>query len=309
MTIRSRGSKRVGEAAEVVAAKLRARVEREVPVLSVLDISDHEHLFLEKDRDALRDQRFDFVLFSSIGRPQLALEFDGPTHAREAKQRADLRKNRACWVAGLPFRRFRPSDAQPHDGTAIVDWVLQRFGAWSTRREESSSQDFGDPSLLFDLRHPFPGTKAKGAYLWRKYGIVSELLDDVEYDQAILGGRRGELEYGGATSRGGEGFSRSYTLTRCLTLRSPNGAVVRQRNFSHTLSYDWCLPLFPGPGSFTPVPIHFDVGVLEQVVNPCNISGSSSDEVVHATTDYYVFIQVCQWLQGNSDWLGVQSNR
>ena len=104
MTPKSRGSRRVGEAFRVAAGERRHRVVEEVPLPGLIDMSALATHFTEEDISAAREQRFDFALLSSEGKPLIVLEFDGPCHASAAKQRADIRKHRACWIANLQIR-------------------------------------------------------------------------------------------------------------------------------------------------------------------------------------------------------------
>ena len=281
-------------------------MEREVPLSDVIDLATLAKSSLHADISALQAHVFDFVLFSPQGIPVLVVEFDGPVHNSESKRHADIRKNRACWFSVLPIRRFRIEHVQPHDKTALVDWVFHRYSQWTeTTAREDASFPADDPRFWFDLQHPFPGSRQKATYLWKEYRIQSDLLDTSTWAHAICA-QRGRsslhLEYNGEFSGPDGDFTRWLTVRRQLRLVDPSKdrpSSIVLASFEKTISYEWSLPVFDSPGSISPMPIHFAAGIPEVVVLYQDLDGTSACELAHCFANYLLMVDVVKWAHKN----------
>lgn len=132
---------------------------------------------------------FDFLVTKDFV-PQFAVEFDGLTHAEPDAVERDVLKNRLCKSAGLPLLRITSAELTARDKLTALDYMMGRFVAWRDElpdiQRELQAQaaglpadadphdyiDYFDPSIHFDLQHPFPATAAVRDRLWLRYGIA-----------------------------------------------------------------------------------------------------------------------------------------
>jgi hypothetical protein len=155
---------------------------------------------LSKDLQRMLDTgEFDFVIYNDKRSdvPLFVVEFDGPVHRHfEKRIRADIRKNRLCHLAELPLIRISDAELDDYNKMTILEYIIYRYLAW--KREESGIRDeiqeylsllsdnqkkelfdggFADPcvdpSVIFDLRHPFPKTMDVVKRLLINHGIVT----------------------------------------------------------------------------------------------------------------------------------------
>jgi hypothetical protein len=144
---------------------------------------DGERLSSE-DFDFLTRAHLDFLLATAppAAEPLFAVEFDGPHHDGRVQAGRDVRKNRLCRMADLPLLRLRAEDTQEHERVTLLDYMLERYCAWQREHEEIEAEareamnsisaaeldlmiEDGtldpafDPTVIFDLRHPFPATR------------------------------------------------------------------------------------------------------------------------------------------------------
>ena len=157
------------------------------------------------DKNFLNTSELDFVVYDEHSVPQLAIEFDGPSHeAYEDQQARDIRKNRLCQRAGLRLIRIGDIHLEEHDKTTLLEHIITRFVSWQVEKDEIlaeineyiatlTEQHFEDlteggvldpdidPTFTFDLRHPFLAANETANRLYTDFGIVSRHLpSDVE---------------------------------------------------------------------------------------------------------------------------------
>lgn len=142
-----------------------------------------------RDFDYFTKAHFDFVVTKDL-LPQFAVEFDGPTHESPEAVERDVLKNRLCREANLPLLRIASAELTERDKLTVLDYMMRRFVAWRDEiadiRLELDEQaaglpadadphdyiDYFDPSIHFDVQHPFPGTAAVRDRLWQRYRIA-----------------------------------------------------------------------------------------------------------------------------------------
>jgi hypothetical protein len=147
--------------------------------------------------DFLTRAHLDFLIVTNSrpADPVFAVEFDGPHHTDPIQIKRDILKNRLCKKANLPLLRIQLSEIQEHDKVTLLDYMLDRYLSWQreekgilreirefvqeldpreARRRFEESDPTVDPSFIFDLRHPFPPTKAVNQRLLQKYRIAHE---------------------------------------------------------------------------------------------------------------------------------------
>ncbi len=129
---------------------------------------------------------FDFLVATDLN-PQFAVEFDGLTHAEPDAVERDVLKNRLCKAAGLPLLRITSAELTERDKLTVLDYMMGRFVAWRDEipdiQRELQEQaaglpadaapndyiDYFEPSIHFDLQHPFPATAAVRDRLWQRF--------------------------------------------------------------------------------------------------------------------------------------------
>ncbi len=135
---------------------------------------------------------FDFLV-TKDNWPRFAVEFDERHHLEDEKTiERDTLKNQLCRSAGLPLLRIGADELTNHDRTTSLDYMLDRYVAWSKEKDEllAMVKEFAenvpenalpedlavdlDPHFWFDVRHPFPGIAKVEDRLWRNHRIASE---------------------------------------------------------------------------------------------------------------------------------------
>lgn len=148
--------------------------------------------------DWLSDREFSYFtrahldfLVTENSLPIFAVEFDGPFHKVDAVTcERDLMKNRLCKLANLPLLRISASEIAEHDHMTVLVYMLMRFAAWQKEYPAISAeiQDFAlsipadadvqefavdlDPSVSFDLKHPYPARASVLNRLWSTFRIA-----------------------------------------------------------------------------------------------------------------------------------------
>lgn len=148
--------------------------------------------------DWLSDREFSYFtrahldfLVTENGLPIFAVEFDGPFHKADAVTcERDVMKNRLCKSANLPLLRISASEIAEHNQMTVLDYMLMRFTAWQREYpaiaaeirdfalsipEDADVQEYAvdlDPSVSFDLKHPYPARQRVLDRLWSTYRIA-----------------------------------------------------------------------------------------------------------------------------------------
>lgn len=298
---RRRGRRRIEDAFSA-CGQLRGRgyrLEQEVPLERLLSLAKLAatppplvgipvYRFGPHDLAALRGHVFDYVLFAPDDEPLVAIEFDGPCHARSARARADKRKNLACSLGGLCLWRLESAHVQPRDKCSLVEWALGRFEKHVLGVDRERYETPGiDPSFWFDVLNPFPGTLAKAHFLRREYGIWSEHVDDklvLRGDPPILW----EFEYAGSVQGPLTDNHTVYRQRVFRTLYEVGQRGLRNRrpvvSFFGDTSETWSLPT-PKVG-----------GLLWTDESPFNsIPGMSFADLAYGFAEYMAFVEAARW--------------
>jgi len=177
-------------------------VHPEMQVKQVIELEKNENIS-NKERNTFNTASFDFVVYNIESLPEFVIEFDGPHHsAYIEKRKADLRKNRLCVRAGLPLLRIDDSFLTKYEEISFLKFIVERFVAWrnkiriiSQEIEEhlsyaASPKDidyddpWNDPSIIFDINHPFPASVEIAARLFKEHQIITTYVDDETYHVA-----------------------------------------------------------------------------------------------------------------------------
>jgi len=113
-------------------------------------ISDEDYEFCLK-------AHFDFVAYDQDGNPLFAVEFDGPQHQNDPRQKGrDARKNRLCERFGLPLLRVGDNHVVEREGVAFLEYMIDlHFG-------EEAVQEGVEAGLFAPDEEYFPGTEFPG---------------------------------------------------------------------------------------------------------------------------------------------------
>lgn len=232
---------------EAVLLKAGFRVHPELALSRVLD-SDGESLS-KPERNTLNSASFDFVVYNQDSFPEFAVEFDGPDHqTQEEKKQSDARKNLLCFRAGLPLLRINDQFLTEYEMTSLLEYIVRRFvdwrNEWDRLEEQYGSMD--DPTIMWDLEHPFPASLEIAERLYSTYGVVSSHIDPEVY--AIATGLPEFLLF----TRDGMGsepvglyhyaIKRSYELRAFARETSDKYHSERLHFLSVESSYQWRLP-------------------------------------------------------------------
>ncbi len=176
-----------------------------------------EHLS-EREFKFLSRAHLDFVV-TKEDTAVFAVEFDGIHHMQDpAAIERDAIKNRLCKSAGLPLLRIGSTEITSRDGETLLDYMLMRYVAWQGEIEEirqeiaeyaaqlppdADPEDVVvdlDPTVQFDLRHPFPGSQIVRERLWCNYQIAWDLearwrSASPRYLCDVFAGRSGQLHH------------------------------------------------------------------------------------------------------------------
>ena len=195
--MRSRSEQRTYRILGSTLPSRRYRISGPVPLQEVIESAPGE---LDGYNEWLyyATARFDFVVSrAQDDMPLFAVEFDGPQHETNADQiRRDKLKNRFCRdaaVFGFPLLRITSEQIQEHEQVTVLAWMLERYIAWQEEahkiwddcRERLDALPAGDPlrgepgklnfldpafdpTVLFDLAHPYPALQTIAHRLRRK---------------------------------------------------------------------------------------------------------------------------------------------
>lgn len=174
-------------------------IHPEMQMGKVLELDEHETIS-SKERKTFTNAFFDFVVYNQQLLPEFVIEFDGPRHQTEIKNRqADIRKNRLCERASLPLLRIDDSLLSEYEKISLLGYIVKRFIAYrkkidgisleiSERLSNSEDGDpddpWNDPGVVFDLNHPFPATIEIAERLYNRYDIVTSFIDAETYHRA-----------------------------------------------------------------------------------------------------------------------------
>lgn len=215
---------------------------------------------------------FDFVVLDAQHVPVLAVEFDGPSHVDPEVVARDCRKNRLCFMAGLPLLRIHDAHLQRPERVNLLEWLVQLWQDYEERMPELladrdveidrlTDEQFDnryllmdrpdlDVELIFQLEHPFPPALTLAAQLHRQHRIhIPATNYDYRCSQACV--REGLTVQGEPLPALGGDEVIAYTCTlRC------GGETVGIGRYETAGIYPWYPPGGPDPldGLLTGIP-------------------------------------------------------
>ncbi len=188
------------------------RVNRAVRVSTVIEADWRRLEDLRKD--AFRTMQFGFVITQGDDlTPQFVVEFAGPDPDSTAAH-IDALINEFCMEAGLPILRISSQELESHEHVSVLAWIVERWVAfrreypgivremqqrWQLLAEESAvapeTEEFDDrlvdcdPSVWFDLRHPYPALLTVSHRL-RRLGVAGPDMTPQQVAKTTRAGRK-----------------------------------------------------------------------------------------------------------------------
>jgi len=168
------------------------------------------------------------------------------------KRTSDIKKNRICKKQGLYLLRIRDFHLKKYEKITILEYILLRFIRWNIEQkklvqdmydffESLSEEEFEehtrdgvldpsiDPTVIFDLKYPFPGIEDIKKRISNIYGI---------HDRNIFSG--------GIEMRFKEDGSITHIARKSLNapIAMTNNGVTQKINikFSTQVNLLWCIP-------------------------------------------------------------------
>ena len=233
----------------------------EIQLNNILSIEADDSL-TKKEKQALNTASFDFVIFNSENMPEFAVEFDGPCHSKyQKKKEADFRKNKLCSLASLPLLRIDDSFLTKYEGLSFLNFVVSRFLAWqndmpliskeieerlSYTKEIDFDDPFNDPTIIFDLKHPFPALIKLATKLYSDSRVVTSYLSDTLYCEETsklpyIEFRRNKFG-GWPIDNNNRIVERGYLLKKHFIGSVGKYATEHIHDISVSVSYNWRLP-------------------------------------------------------------------
>lgn len=190
----------------------RFRVFAQLPLSKVIQREKGESLS-RGERTLLAASELDFVVYDENSEPVFAIEFDGSAHDYTEQKERDLRKNKVCQKADLPLLRITDEYLEEYEKITLLEFVIQRFVSWDIEKDELiqemydnisllNNEEFQeisqggildpsiDPTVIFDINHPFPAIEETAKRLLQDFGIISnyhspktleKIIDDCPY--------------------------------------------------------------------------------------------------------------------------------
>ena len=186
---------RESEVHTVLLRQLSRKGYRIYPKVRLEDVTSHNpgEYLSERDFEFVSRAHLDFVV-TKEDTAVFAVEFDGVHYLQDSPTiERDAIKNRLCKSADLPLLRVTNTEITSRDGETLLDYMLMRYVAWHDEIDEirqeiaeyaaqlppdADPEDVAvdlDPTVYFDVRHPFPGSPIVRERLWPNYGIAWEL--------------------------------------------------------------------------------------------------------------------------------------
>ena len=296
----------------------RFRVCAQLPLNKVIRTEPGERVS-KGERSLLAGSELDFVIYDEASEPQFAIEFDGPAHQYDDQKRRDLRKNRLCRRAGLSLLRITDTHLQEYEKASILEYVVGRFVSWDGEIEgilteineyvsELSKEEIArlteggiadpeiDPTFIFDLRHPFPGTVEIAERLFNKFGIITPHLSTGSWSAAIVKSPALEFSYHSASCKQ-EGHEyaliRDYELIERLRTAEQT-TVTRLHDLQVIFGIQWTLPI-EEDFDWREAPIDYAVRTGKLPIAFQEIPGMSMPEVVENVCDFLARRQIEVW--------------
>ena len=278
-----------------------------LPLYEIFDNKNNE--FSKEERRYIRDSIFDFVVFDEKSFPQLAIEFDGPVHdIYEKKKLSDIKKNRICKKQDLYLLRIRDFHLRKYEKITVLEYILLRFIRWNIEQkklvqdmydffESLSEEEFEeytrdgvldpsiDPTVIFDLRYPFPGIEDVKKRMRNIYGIFNRDIFNrgdetrIEEDGSITHIERRQLE---------------------ASIKMINSIDAREINiiFSATVNL-LCLMPTEKDWNRSERPFNYFKKSGKLPVSFNDVPGLSVNELAETLSEYFTLKKIENWLEKN----------
>lgn len=305
------------------------RVNPAVRVSDALEIDSQE--LREDDWHCFRTMHFDFVVTQGDDlTPQFVVEFDGPHHKSDSTaERLDAVKNKFCMDAGLPILRISSQELESHEHVSVLGWIVERWAAarleypaivremqerWELLAEDcpvaAETEEFYDrlfdcdPSVWFDLRHPYPA-RLTITHRLRRLGIAGPDMIPREAAEANRAGRRIWAQW--MPVGGGDGPDPPFSLEWRATTRRievipweiPETWSERRTLFSsaHTVRTRCALPVGWNAPDFLRDLVDSDPST-EPLIAPfwyTELPGAPRSEIARGLAEYLALRDIEQW--------------
>ena len=279
-----------------------------LPLYEVFGNKDNE--FNREEKRYIHESTFDFVIFNEKSFPQLAIEFDGPVHDIYKKKRmSDIKKNRICMKQGLYLLRIRDFHLGKYEKITILEYILLRFIRWNIEQkklvqdmydffESLSEEEFEDytrdgmldpsidPTVIFDLRYPFPGIERIKERILNIYGIQDRDI--------FSGGSKIKIEEDGSITHIEYKF-----LKTSIKLINSNATQNKNVKFSAPVNLLCFLPIEKDWNRSERLYDYFKKsGELSVTFN--DVPGLSVNELAETLAEYFTLKKIENWLEKNA---------
>jgi len=283
------------------------KVFPELPLYKIFYNKNNE--FSKEEKRYIHDSTFDFVVFDEKSFPKLVIEFDGPMHdIYEKKRLSDIKKNRICMKQGLNLLRIRDFHLKNYEKITILEYILLRFIKWNIEYGKlvqdlhsffkgSSEEEVADytrdgildptidPTVIFDLRYPFPGIEDVKKRMSNIYGI---------FDRDIFSrGGETKIEEDGSITH------IEYKLLE-TSIKMINSNATQKINiiFSAPVNLLCFMPIEKDWNhSESPYDYFKKSGKLPATFN--DIPGLSTNELAETLAEYFTIKKIENWLEKN----------
>jgi len=288
-------------------------VHPEMQVKNVIQIEGND-IISKKDKKTLNTASFDFVVYNNESIPEFIIEFDGPHHSLYSKKReSDIRKNRLCSLARLPLLRIDDSFLTKYEEISFLRFIVGRFVAWRrdfnaitqeiekrlphkpSYAEADDYDPWNDPTIIFDMKYPFPASVEVAERLFNNYGVVTNYLNDELYYNATSKYPYTEFSRdkmgGGPIGEFVRRIERSYLLEKIFKDSAGKYNQAMLHNLVIKVDYKWGLP------TFSRIDIN-NAGEIPSILFQ-GIPGTSMSELADHFCDFLALKKIEEWAQDN----------
>lgn len=271
--------------------------------------SNDNNIFDREEMRYIQRATFDFVVFDDHSLPTLAIEFDGPVHdIYEKKKLSDIKKNRICMKEGLPLIRIKDFHLEEYEKMTILEYIILRFVRWNLEQDqileeinkflsglaEKDAKSYFrdgimdpsiDPTVIFDLKYPFPGIKKIKKRIYTNYGISESNISWGK--QKVISGDDGSI---------------TYKETRHLTATIINKKNKIQQEIDKIFSVEInLLSIIPTEKDWDPTEsvIEYLKRYGKSPITFNDVPGLSVNALAETLSEYFVFKKIESWLEGN----------
>ncbi len=271
------------------------------------------------EKSLLGNSELDFVIYDEVSEPQFAIEFDGPAHQYEDQKRRDLRKNHLCQRAGLPLLRITDTHLEKYEKASILEYIVGRFVLWEEKiegilaeinkyvsnitaeelarlTEDGIADPTIDPTVIFGLRHPFPGTVEIAEHLFSNFRIITPHLSSNIWKEAIAESRVLEFsQHRDSYNSQGHDFTlvRDYELIERIR-NAEQMPVKRLHTVQVSFGIQWTLPIEEN-FNWKETPIYYAARTGNFPIAYQDIPGVSMPELVENICEFLALRQIETW--------------